>query len=72
MPFLIGINPDSGNTYTTAAGTGYRYHGSISYTTYTDALIFDRTLTSEEIAQDYSNKINPTNKEDLLLWYKFN
>ena len=72
LPILIGVNPDPGTHITTSVGTTYSYHGSISYTTYTDALIFDRALTDEEVANDYAYKINPTNKDDLLLWYKFN
>ena len=42
-----------------------------SYATYGEALVFDRILTSEEITKDYTNEINPTNKDKLLLWYKF-
>ena len=43
-----------------------------SFATYSEALLFDRALTAEEIAQDYAEQINPTNKQDMLLWYKFN
>ncbi len=39
--------------------------------TYSDILIFNRALTAKEIARDYANEINPTNKQNLLLWYKF-
>ena len=46
--------------------------GNASYTTFTDVLIFDRALTAEEIAKNYSGVPNPVNKDQLLLWYKFN
>ena len=59
----LGINPYINMD---AITSGY------TYTTFSDALIFDRALTKEEIKKDYANKINLTNKENLLLWYKFN
>ncbi len=45
---------------------------SPTYATYSDVLIFDRALTSDEIKENYSNVPNPVNKNELLLWYKFN
>ena len=44
---------------------------SPSYTTFSDALIFDRALSEEEIKENYSGIPNPVNKDKLLLWYKF-
>ena len=56
---LIGANPSS---------SGQSDYSNI---TITDALVFDRTLTTEEIATDYSSTINPTNTSEMLLRYKF-
>ncbi|MDO4996053.1 MAG: LamG domain-containing protein [Bacilli bacterium] len=39
--------------------------------TISDALVFDRALTSEEIATDYASTINPTNTSNMLLRYQF-
>ena len=61
-PFLIGANPFNSNLSQISAYT---------YATISNVLIFDRALTEEEIAKDYTNEINPTNKQNLLLWYKF-
>ena len=74
VPLLIGSNPDYSSTgkYETRSGTKYRLNGSdFSRATFAETLIFDRALTEEEISKDYGEKINPTNKQDLLLWYKF-
>ena len=38
-----------------------------SYTTFSDALIFDRALSEEEIKENYSDIPNPVNKDKLLL-----
>ena len=56
---LIGATPSS---------SGQSDYSNI---TITDALIFDRTLTAEEIATDYASTINPTNTSEMLLRYKF-
>lgn len=45
--------------------------GRQAYILLHEALIFNRALTEEEIQKDYTDEINPTNKQDLLLWYKF-
>ena len=42
-----------------------------AYITVTDALIFDRALSDKEIESNYKNTINPVNKDNLLLQYKF-
>ena len=63
-PLTIGINLDSGEKNNLVLeGPGY--------ITIYEILIFDRSLTNEEITQDFSDKINPVNKEKLLVWYKF-
>ena len=62
-PIVIGGNP-----------TGSTSFPNIEYTsslTISDALVFDRALTSEEIATDYASTINPTNTSEMLLRYKF-
>ncbi len=60
-PLVIGGNPSklTVNQY--------------SYTTFKDTLIFDRALTEEQdhINTNYKDDINVTNKDELLLWYKF-
>ncbi len=58
-PIFIGANP------------GIAYDGSFSYTTFSDALIFDRALSESEIKANYTNIPNPVDKSNLLLWYKF-
>ena len=60
VPLLIGANPKLDGT---AEG--------FTNITISDALIFDRALTAEEISTDYASTINPTNTTDLLLRYKF-
>ena len=45
--------------------------GNSSYTTFSDALVFDRALTKEEVAKNYVDVPNPENKDELLVWYKF-
>ena len=40
--------------------------------TISDAIVFDRALTTEEVVSDYATTINPTNTTDMLLRYKFN
>ena len=62
----------SGNTITIGgikAGDGS--YGEFTNAIISDALIFDRTLTSEEISTDYASTINPTNTSEMLLRYKF-
>ena len=36
-----------------------------------DALIFDRAVTKEEVENDYAKTVSPSNREDLLLYYHF-
>ncbi len=69
MPILLGANPEVNMPY-------YNY----SYTTFTDALIFDTALSDAEIQKDFSNEIdkdnvikNYVNNQDkkLLLYYRF-
>ena len=60
MPFYIAANPEPNSD-----------SSSYMKATYDSVLIFNRTLSSEEIAADYSAEINPTNKEKLLLYYDF-
>ncbi len=73
MPILLGANPNPG---------GNNYY---SYTTFTDALIFDSALTEDEIQKyfsgtivkeqvlsEYVNKYSDNKSEQkLLLYYKF-
>lgn len=56
-PFVIGGMYNTSNHYTPM--------------TISDALIFDRALTEEEITTNYSGEINPVDKTDLLLYYDF-
>ena len=64
VPFWIGDSMLGDNAVETEGADH-------SMATISDALVFDRALTEEEIARDYANEVNPTNKQDLLLWYKF-
>ncbi len=59
-----------------ALGANPSYNGGVdnvynNYVTYSDALVFDRALTAEEIAKSYVDIPNPENKDELLVWYKF-
>lgn len=59
LPVVIGANPQNGDyTWFTNA-------------TYSDALLFNRALGEEEIVSNYTDEINPVNKESLLLHYEF-
>ncbi len=74
MPILLGGNPSFG-----------KEPSGFSYTTFTDALIFDTALTEEEMKENFSGEINEeqvineyvnkyaNNKSEqkLLLYYKF-
>ncbi len=70
MPIFLGANPES-----SAEPRSY------SYTTFTDALIFDTALTEEEIKENFSGEIdkdkvlnkyvNTESDQKLLLYYKF-
>ena len=60
LPIFLGANPEK------------KVHGNFSYVTFSDALIFDRALSEEEIKANYTNIPNPVDKSNLLLWYKFN
>ena len=62
------------NTILAIGGNPYLQNvpNGFSYNITSDALIFKRALTEEEIVSNYADKVNPTNKDDLLLWYKFN
>ena len=72
LPILIGSNPNANGSYESREGNKYSLiFCDNSRATFADALIFDRALTEDEIAKDYGEEINPTNKQDLLLWYKF-
>lgn len=62
LPFLIGANPVEGSLNAATSND----------ITVSSALIFDRALTAEEISSDYRDIINPTNKDDLLVFYEFN
>ncbi|MDO4996054.1 MAG: LamG domain-containing protein [Bacilli bacterium] len=46
-------------------------HTNFSKMTYSDILIFDRAVTKDEVINDYSKIISPSNREDLLLYYHF-
>ena len=60
-PFAIGGNPSSiYDVVTTSANA-----------VYSDALIFDRALSSEEISTYYSGEIHVANTQDLVLHYDF-
>ena len=61
-PIYLGANPENG------VDSGY---AQSSYTTFSDALIFDRALSESEIQENYTNIPNPVDKSNLLLWYKF-
>lgn len=60
MPFYIGGNAENNNEIINLANI-----------TVSDALIFDRALSESEIISDYSNGINPINKDGLLFYYDF-
>ena len=48
--------------------------GTIGYpsnVTFSDALVFDRVLSEQEITENYSGNIQLTDTEDLLLYYDF-
>ena len=62
VPIYIGGNPETSGTM--ASGTGVN-------AIWDDVLIFDRALTAEEIASDYKTEINPTNQDNLILYYDF-
>ena len=58
--FFLAANPNyNGN------------HTNFSKMTYSDILIFDRAVTKDEVINDYSKIISPSNREDLLLYYHF-
>lgn len=38
---------------------------------YDDILIFNRSLSSDEVQSNYSGKVNPENKDGLVLYYNF-
>ena len=59
---MLGTNPNS---------DGSTASGSFANVTYSDALIFTRALTAEEITTDYSGEINVNNTQNLLLHYDF-
>lgn len=60
MPFHIGNNPQPlGTLYEPASAT------------YDSVLIFDRTLSAEEIAEYYSGEITTIDEKDLLVYYNF-
>lgn len=61
VPIWIGNNPSP---------DAQVYSGGANAIFY-DVLIFDRALTAEEIASDYQSEVNPTNTNDLLLYYNF-
>ena len=63
MPIIIGGNPSDPIDTPKAAVP--------AYATFSDALIFDRALTAEEIKKNYSKIPDPQNKTDLIAWYKF-
>ncbi len=65
MPFTLGGNPNLYSMLPT--------FDTLSYTTFSEALIFDRALTEEKdhISTNYKDDINVTNQDELLLWYKF-
>lgn len=57
LPFVIGANPN-----------GYTSPRNI---TVSDALVYNRALTKEEVENEYKNTISPSNRENLLLYYHF-
>lgn len=61
--FALGANANW-----TSTGTSYTEH---SHITISDALLFDRAVTKEEVANDYSTIVSPSNRTDLLLYYHF-
>ena len=70
MPIFLGANPD-----------GNKKSSAYSYTTFTDALIFDSALSEEEIREYFgetidkekvlSNYVDNVSDKKLLLYYKF-
>lgn len=61
VSICIGANSDYGDT---------KFREFIDGT-FDSALLFDRTLTAEEIATDYAEEVNPTNTDQLLFYYDF-
>ncbi len=71
MPIFLGANPNR-----------YYIYEDVSYTTFTDALVFDTALSDEEIKENFSKEIDKENvlnnyvnngsDKKLLLYYKFN
>lgn len=59
VPFYIGANPNA------------QSYDNLSNITISDALLFDRAVTKEEVANDYSTIVSPSNRTDLLLYYHF-
>lgn len=59
--FMIGADPNSDGTF------GEDFSNIIV----SDALIFDRALTKQEVENDYAKTISPSNRQDLLLYYHF-
>ena len=64
MPIILGANPNENVENFTLVNP--------ASVTISDALIFDRGLSAEEIKENYSEIPNPINKDQLLVWYKFN
>ncbi len=66
-PITIGMDPDLSG----ADLNGYNYghnHGKIIVK---EALIFNRSLSEQEIKNNYVTTIDPINKSNLVAWYKF-
>lgn len=64
MPFFIGGNPNNQQLATHVLGQG-------TAASFDSVLIFNRALTAEEIVNDYTDVITPSNKNDLLAYYTF-
>ena len=65
FPFLLGTNPGS------ATNMNSNVHYSYTNITATDALIYDRTLSDEEIKTYFSGEIKNYSSNKLLVSYKF-
>ena len=67
LPFFIGNNMDISCDATTHTCSQFHHPSNIEFS---DALIFDRTLSEEEIKKEFSDKIGDiTNQSDLRLRY---
>ena len=66
-PITIGMDPDLSGTDLNGYNYGHN-HGKIIVK---EALIFNRSLSEQEIKSNYVTTIDPINKSNLVAWYKF-